>query len=168
MKLQPQWRNTDLLGDSSYVAAPFLADLSELTVVHLIRPPLDHIRSVCGIGWLGNPRNPWVAFIDHFADVLRYPAGPQRAAAQWLAWNALVEPHADLTWRLPDIDHMAIRDLAEMIDAEPNEKKIESALERTSKRTNHRKRAAVEFDDLGPLRDVMAERAEKYKIPLVA
>lgn len=168
MGLQPDWRQTTLDGDSSYIAAPFAAELAaELAVVHLIRPPLDHIRSVVGIQWLHHHRNPWVQFLNHHCGLLRYPPGPVRAAWYWLEWNRLVEPYAGSTWRLHEIGADDVQQLATVVSTDLDEERLDAALEGTSRSLNHRNRdESIVLDDLGPLRGRVIEQAERYRLPL--
>lgn len=162
------WRQTDLDGDSSYIAAPWTPDLRhELTVVHLVRAPLDHIRSVVGCSHVANGDAPWVRFIDSQIQLLRHHRGPVRAAAYWLRWNRLVDGNSHLFWRLHEIDEAHVKELADRIGASLDPERITEAVERTSKRLNHRRRdESVTLDDLGPLRDQVVEQAERYGLPL--
>lgn len=168
MGLQPDWRDAPLDGDSSYIAAPFTAELAaELTVVHLVRPPLDHIRSVVGIQWLHHHRNPWVQFLHYHCGMLTYPPGPVRAAWYWLQWNRMAERHAYLTWRLHDLDAADVMDLAEAISVEMDPEQLDLALESTSLKTGHGDRdETVTLESLGPLRQQVIEQAARYRMPL--
>lgn len=151
-------------GDVSCFAASRLP--IPVPVVWQLRPPLDVIGSLVGTGVLER------------ADVARataraarhvytgHPAGAQRAAAYWLAWNALIEPHADLTWRLPLAvgDVTGLSDLAGLgLDPE----QVRWALRRVPFTVNaHPRSRRVELAELGDLAGPVAEAAERYGLSL--
>lgn len=163
-------------GDSSYVPAPIVDQLArQLVVIHLVRPPLDMIRSVVGIAqhhpvwqpWIADVTpNPWVRFVDRHAGVLAVPAGPQRAATYWLRWNELIGSSAHLRWPLPDITADSILELAELISLPIDPEQAARAMAVTPRDVHHRERdETVTLDDLGPLAGPVAAAAAHYHVP---
>lgn len=163
-----RWRDSPMVGDSSYVAAPWVGALSrELLVVHLLRAPLDQIRSSVGVGHVHGHGKPWVEFIGRQVDLTPYRQPAVRAAAYWLRWNQLVEPHAHVTWRLHEISGDHVRDLAARIGIEVERSQVDKALDSTSPRTGHAERdESVMLESLGPLRSQAVEQAAHYRLPL--
>lgn len=166
--MQDDWQETPHLGESSFIAAPFLDQMPESVVkIHLVRPPLDVIRSICGIAHLGDREQPYVKFIDHHVGVLTEPPGPRRAARYWLEWNALAEQGCDWTWRLGEIGVDHIEALAAEVGVTLDRRHVQRALRLTSKMANHRDRAEwIEMEHLGPYQDRVAQAAEHYGVPL--
>lgn len=171
-------RSDDFDGDSSYIPAPAAPRLAaRLVIVHLVRPPLDVIRSIVGIArhhpvwrpWITDNAapNPWIRFVDHHAGVLAYPPGPQRAAAYWLRWNELVEPWAQLRWPLAAIDTDNIARLAELASLPIEVGAAARAAAGTPRDLHHRERdETVTLADLGPFEDPIVDLSGRYGVPL--
>lgn len=160
---------TPLEGDCSFIAAPFIGRYSP--AVHLVRPPLDVIRSICGNAWLANPLMPYVRFVDHHTGgaVLAQPPGPRRAAAYWVAWNRLIESgKPELRWDVTAIEPGHILDLAALVGLRVSMAKARRAQRGTDRAINHRLPPAgwITQDDLGQLAGAVVEMAAQYRIPL--
>lgn len=111
-------------GDASWLAAPFVLRLPRgSVVVHLVRDPLEVVRSHLGIGFfslrpqplpiraqnavelvrrsLGRPirrhvRAEFLRFIErHDPEILRAPSELGRCLSYWVRWNSLVERSAE-------------------------------------------------------------------------
>lgn len=166
----PRWRDESAYyGDSSFIAAPFIPEVKgQLKVVHLVRPPLDVIRSIVGIGHVGDNRSPWVQFLNAHINLTQFPPGPQRAAAYWVRWNRLIQHHKpDVTWDVNDITADDILELSMMteIDVDPGD--AGRAVQSTDRAINHRQRADwVNLDHLGRVRDEVVSLADKLGVPL--
>ncbi len=166
----PDYSTTEYDGDSCFIAAPFLEEIGDdLVKVHLIRPPLDQIRSVVGLAHVADLTRPWVSFLNIHTGIGQLPPGPQRAAAYWLRWNAMIEPHADLTWKLHDIDVNDLGQLATMAELDFLVGDLEEAVATTDRTINHRERAEwVEMEHLGPMAEPVMHAAERYGVPLAS
>lgn len=166
----PKWREQEThLGDSSFITAPFIPEVKgDLKVVHLIRPPLDVIRSIVGIAHVGNNRAPWVQFLNAHINLTQFPPGPQRAAAYWVRWNRLIQDNGpDVTWDVTKITSDHILELALMTGIEIDPADAVSAVDSTDRRINHRERADwVTVDHLGRMRGEVLAMAERLGIPL--
>lgn len=164
----PPIDKTELAGDSSYVAAPFLRQLpTSIVVVHLLRAPLDVIRSVVGRNQVARPQSwPWVRFLDHHVGILSEPDPAHRAARYWLSWNALVEPHATLTWHVADLSVADIEDLATKTGLAFDQDRAAAALADTPTDVASKARADIELDHLGPYGPLIEERAAAYHLPI--
>lgn len=170
----PDWRSPAHLGDSSFSAVPFLDELSGVTVVHLVRPPLDQIGAVVGQGLLDQvPAPPWVSFIHHHIGVLDVPAGVPRAAAYWVRWNELVAAESDLTWTLPRIGDgwqavPLVSELADRVGVDVPASVVLEASEQVPGDVNSRahKRRAVRLRDLGGWGDAVVSTASRLGVPL--
>lgn len=170
--LPEDWSTDAVDGDSSFLAAPHAAALAEagLTVVHLVREPLDVIASVVAEGMLADLTIPYAAYVAaHVPDVAEQPPGPRRAAAYWLGWNALAEDHADYTWRTGQVDEADVRALATAAGVKFVRTRVREALARVSTATNHRNATTVvDVDDLGPLAEDVLDAAERYGVVLTS
>lgn len=166
----PRWQDeTDYLGDSSFIVAPFIPEVKgKLKVVHLVRPPLDVIRSIVGIGHVGDNRAPWVQFLNAHINLTQFPPGPQRAAAYWVRWNRLIRDHGpDLTWDVTDIQPDDILELAMLTEIDVDPADAVRAVESTDRMINHRQRADwVNLDHLGRVREEVITMADRLGVPL--
>lgn len=110
-----EWHpNVDnIVADSSYMAAPFLADeiLKGAKLIHIVRDPIKVINSFCNnIYYFGNGVNDWKAnqtyekFICNFLPELKMPM-PQydRASLYYVRWNQMIEKNnPDFFFRVED------------------------------------------------------------------
>jgi len=164
----PDWQErTDLDGDCSYNAAPFLAELQgNITTALLVRPPLDQIRPAVFTGEVDTDR-PWVRFIDHYTGILEVEPGPKRAAAYWCQWNELADEHADFRFSPTSITTQLIDDLCSESGLAFDVEAARRALSSTSRQTNHRGSAeGIELADLGIYADRVVDLADRYQVPL--
>lgn len=155
-------------GDSSFAAVPFLGRVpDDVTVVHLVRPPLDVIRSVVGRGQMDAPRHwPWVRYVDHYTGILRVPVGARRAAVYWLGWNELAEARADVRWSLGGIGVDDLADLASRAGLDFDSARAEHAVEVTPRDIGSGSRADVGMYHLGRFAGQVADVADRYGLPL--
>lgn len=89
---------------SSWLAAPFLGrpELDGVTVVHLVRHPKRVIDSMTYMQLVANPPGAYRAFrLKHLPELRGLPP-VEYAAATYVKWNRMIEPHADLRWRIED------------------------------------------------------------------
>lgn len=82
--------------ESSYMAAPFLANLDDkIQIIHMIRHPIDVISSFLnGLSYFksSSPRNPYEEFIYfHLPSLKGCPTPIERAAEYYLQWNQMIE-----------------------------------------------------------------------------
>lgn len=167
----PDYSTTEFDGDSSYIAGPFAGQVkNDLTVVQLVRPPLDQIRSVVGLGHVGNLKRPWVKFIDIHAGISKEPPGPRRAAAYYVGWHELIEPHAALRWQLnvgvTAADMIELADLAGL-EVGSVEQIWQATASAVGQPVNEGKPVDwVTLDHLGPWADRVVAMADRYGVPL--
>lgn len=82
--------DTKYVVDSSWLAAPFLAQYS-CPVVHVVRSPLHCIRSLATCLLL-NPRNGWMEFMRKYCPSAFVNRDPFSTVARfYVAWNAMIE-----------------------------------------------------------------------------
>jgi hypothetical protein len=88
--------NNNLIGDSSWLAAPLLEQLSERTwVFHQVRHPIEVARSFLGIGFFDkNPsasHSPYLEFVRRHQSFDRIMNEFERFMFHWVCWNQMVE-----------------------------------------------------------------------------
>lgn len=153
-------------GDSSCFAGALLP-IPGVVAVHVIRPPLDVVASLLGRGLLSEKRHLMWQFIRRYApQVAGHPPGAARAAAWWLAWNAHIAPHADLTWRLHTLnpaDVMALSDTCGL-DLEPH--RVADAFAAVPCDINAHQHRMVNLSELGELARPVIDAAAEYGVPL--
>lgn len=155
-------------GDSSFAAAPFLDRVPDgVTVVHLVRSPLDVIRSVVGRRQMDQPRAwPWVRFVDHHTGILEIGPGARRAAAYWVRWNRLVEERADFQWHTDLITDADLIDLAHKAQMPLDPDAALEVLRSTPRDIGAGPRAEIGLYQLGDMAETVAAEAERYGLPL--
>jgi hypothetical protein len=86
----------EVWGDASWMAAPFLMTLPKsVKVIHLVRNPVDCIRSILGTGQLETP-NDYRSFAARhcWGNEDLWPTDARRVAAAmsfWARWNEIIE-----------------------------------------------------------------------------
>jgi hypothetical protein len=129
-------------GDSSFLAVPFLP-VDGTVVLHQVRHPLEFARSIVGTALLSDHRRdkPFPAAIRRHAPEVYEPARqPERAALMWTIWNTRAEAHADITYRIEDLDVALLVRLCEFLELDVSEDKAAAALDQVPKDTNRRNR----------------------------
>lgn len=96
---------SDIRADSSYMAAPFLADpmFANTKILHVVRKPMEVINSfVHGLGYFKNDCLIKEDFLDyhkfiysHVPTIQNYKNPIDRAAAYYIEWNNMIEKNAE-------------------------------------------------------------------------
>ena len=159
----PQRGRPGLQGDSSWLAVPEL-DVFDGPVLHQVRDPLDVVRSLVGIRMFSDNAHGafrWFMFAhqpgltgDDVADAMRW----------YVEWNRRCEAHAVLRYRVEDVDAALLVDVARAAGHALELDVAAAAVDAVGNGFNGRRRADLGWDDLpvGPLRDELAETAERY------
>ena len=83
--------------DSSYMSTPFLGNelLEDVSIVHLIRSPLEVISSfVKNLGYFETLNSPWEKFIClHAPSILNFETPIERACEYYFQWNSMIAKH---------------------------------------------------------------------------
>lgn len=122
--------------ESSWMAAPYLdrPGMQDLTVVHLVRDPKKTIDSMVRTGGFRPDIGAlwWefqVKFLPELAEIdAPYPHTGQmdtdgrvaRAGLFYVRWNQMIEPHADIRWRVED----PVTDLLDMLEIDYTGKEV--------------------------------------------
>jgi hypothetical protein len=134
----------ELDGDSSWYAAPFVADLPpDVIVCHQLRHPAHWIGS-----WCAGRTVETIRFLRRWAGP--YEHGPDAAAALWVRWNlgiARALEERDRPWVRYRVEETAAV-LRSTLDV-PRERMVMT--ERATPRTvNRRRRSDTRLDDVSP------------------
>lgn len=128
--------NKGLVGDSSWMAAPFLGEL-DLVVFHQLRHPAKVIRSltVSALSGLFQPGQPWGQFfLEHCPEAAEYQEGraPTIAwcAMMWMRWNQMIEPHSDFGYPLEGMGPGVVQYMLSVLGEERSLEEIKEALDR--------------------------------------
>lgn len=85
----------EVVADSSYMAAPFLSNFSESTIIHLIRHPFQVIYSflnkLCYFRYETSPTDPYEIFISKYIPELVDMSPIDRACYYYIRWNNMIE-----------------------------------------------------------------------------
>lgn len=142
------WGN--IRADSSWMAAPHLKEFSG-TVVHLLRNPLDVVNSLVGIGFF-DPNVDHGAYRDYakrWCPQAFQTADPVVAAASFVVeWGRMIEPYANLTWKVEELNAEQIRGLLLNVGGSPALPFIEKGIGKVPKDVNHRRRAGLAWGDM--------------------
>lgn len=89
--LETRWKGR--VGDSSWLAAPYLDSepLGEALVIHLVRHPLDTIRSALKIGDSSTRASRYYQFQRQFLPEMDGMDEPTRVAYRYVHWNRMIE-----------------------------------------------------------------------------
>lgn len=165
----PDWEYNR--GESSWLVAPFLGDLA-MPGVHLVRNPLEVVRSMMGIGFFDRT-NPGHKVYEDFAMAgvgEDWDAPPldeaehlDRVCAFIVRWNEMIESHGLARFRIEDLtdDIETVRDMTNALGCgKPDRNKVEKALKDTGNKTNSRPRnEKITWQDVTP---TLRELAERY------
>lgn len=145
----------DWVADSSWLAAP-CTPFADAYVVHLVRHPLDVIRSRATWGTFQRRRGPWarwaIRHVPAMADPTLSPV--ERAAVHWTGWVQLIT--ADETLRLEGVTAADIGRLARLVDS--------AAVTPALPAPNHaaaRRGRALSWADVGHIPGLL-EQAERF------
>ena len=173
-------------GDSSWMSVPFLGELPEIPIVHLVRHPRSVIRSFLSIGFFSTaydkacaerlpmrlrpPRPLGEAYIRflrrHSPRTFLEPNAQQRAQYHWVEWNSRVIGSSVnrqyFRIRLEDMSAESIRTLLDFVGVETPTSAIERALRELPPNVNARPRGEYGEDlvEGAWLNDSICELAE--------
>lgn len=160
----PPWARAD----SSWLAAPFLGNYPDAYVVHLVRNPLDTVKSFVGIRFFDDSctsHGPYREFaLEHCPEAFKLDDPTERAMAFYVLWNRRIEPHADVRVQ---VESVTADDLYPAVKASGNMSmpwEIQQALDLVPSNVNTRTRAGLTWDDLpaGRWRDELEMMAKEY------
>lgn len=137
----PSWP-AGVVGESSWLAAPFLAGLPPGTlVIHQVREPVAVVRSFLRIRFFEG-KSAWKRFAERHAPELATGTPLERCVKYWLHWNRLCQGAAALgqveyrRHRLEDVDRELLAELCVALGAPRETAAIEAALARVPRDTN--------------------------------
>jgi len=109
----------DTLGDSSWLAVPFLPVLpKDVIVIHQVRHPMAALKSLVGRElFTGNPRNKgYIDVIEEYAlGVHNYTDEVSKSVAFWLDWNKQIEDHAHFRYQLETLSAEKLTKIADLV-----------------------------------------------------
>lgn len=164
----------ELPGESSWLAAPYLANLpDDLPVLHQVREPVAFLRSKVRTRFFEVP-----SWYKSFAERVRPPlleGSPlERGMRYWLEWNRMVEAAAEeparrtLRYRLEDVGEPLLEEILETVGVTIDPERVAAALARLPRDYNTRGDRALDaglgWGDLpaGDLRDEVRDMATRY------
>lgn len=162
---EPEWG--EHFGDSSAFAAACVLDLSRTIVIHQTRDPRRVIPSLIeNRHVLGMETNAGTRFIERYMpELVEIVDLKERAAAQWVGWNHLVERASDRTyyvrWKLEELSVERLRWLWEQLGQPFDEARARKALHTQPKDTGTRGRTSP-IDLLSVRNQEFHEMAKRY------
>lgn len=156
-------RRAGMDGDCSWLAVPDLLGFGG-PVLHQVRHPLDVIRSLVGIRMFTDPAHRAFRWFM-YAELPGLRGDDVQDAMLWyVEWNARCERHADLRYRVEDVDADLLVDIARVAGHPIDHATAVEALRQVPPRFNGRPRADLGWDDLpsGMLRDRLVAAATRY------
>lgn len=156
------WRDNEWAqnAESSWLAAPFvrLPEMEGLTVVHLVRHPKKVIDSLVKVEVFeredryGN----FYRFAYKYCPGIAHEKTPkERAAHFYIAWNAMIEPWADVRWSVERDAALLLNRLGIQHD--------EKLFSDTSYNERHGPHVDTKLEDLNPwLRNAVERISERY------
>jgi hypothetical protein len=124
-------------------------------VLHQVRHPLEYTRSAVGVNFLGEERRgkPFPLVVERLTPQVYEPDSlVARTATLWREWNARAESHADVTYRIDDLDARLLLRLAELIELDIDEQRATSALGGIRHNFNRKvRREDIEWEAIAPI-----------------
>lgn len=156
----------DLDGDASWLAVPYLHTYQG-HIFHQIRDPIVVIRSLRNGDMFGDD----VTLFTQFAD-LNTPGGfkddVESAIRFMVHWLQTAEKHAELSWRVEDVNPQLITDICRRLGRPLEESRARAAVEQTPRNVNeHGHHPTIRWADLPDLPETRWLRtfAERYRYP---
>lgn len=137
------WPESSSGVEVSWLAAPYLDELpKDVRVVHLVRHPLDVVRSFLGIRFFERSEgSEFLGFVlDHCWDVGH--EGPiDQALGYWLRWNKMISPFSEVRVRVETMEPIVLYYLFEQFGIEVSRQRLEESCVELGTRHNGRDRA---------------------------
>ena len=142
----PANRSPNLIGEASWLAVPHLADYEGRVGLQL-RDPLKVMRSLLN-GDLFNLARTNV-YYRYKANYLDFCGDPILDAAWFVVeWTRLASEHADIVWRLEDLDPQLVAELTIWAGHPVDEMRVAAAMKTLSPAWNRPTRIPLEWEDL--------------------
>lgn len=127
----------------SWLAVPWLHELpSDVSIVHLVRHPLDVVRSFLGIRFFEKQWSEYTRFVMNYCpgDVLDGKPIDQ-ALGYWLGWNSMVSVSNHIRIRVECLTPAILCSLFGTLGFRLSRRKLEESFEKLGTRHNGRERA---------------------------
>jgi hypothetical protein len=179
----PPW--SPFRGDASWLAGPFLADLQGVPVAHVVRNPLNVIRSMVGIGWLARDgvHGPYEEFavavmqlhgiteVDEWESLAGVDADVRRAklihrCSVFVAfWTEMIARDGNPWWRLEDViaDLQVAKEVIEHVSGmSMDTSRVQKAWSKVNSEGKYNTRTRDESITWADLPEAIGELAEHY------
>lgn len=169
----PPWGRADV----SWLAAPFLSHYQDAFVVHLVRDPLKTVASLVGIGLFEEPDSefwneghaPYQEFARKMVPAVFEASTPLgRAVSFYLAWNEMIEPHANIRLRVEDqITGESLWPAVAAAGSKATPFEIQRKIDEVPPFVNARPRGDINWDDIpeGKEKRKLEAMADQYGYP---
>jgi hypothetical protein len=130
---------TDLKADSSWLSVPFLKQLDEIKYIHVVRDPIDVIKSFIELD-LFNDKNfgtsPYVNLINNYCN-LKYDNHIDRVISYYITWFKMIESY-DIDKIIINLENVDYNKLSEFLNTsiEPLDKKVNTKTDKKNKTIN--------------------------------
>lgn len=129
--LQSAWPHGWVGVESSWLAAPFLAQLpSHVHVVHQVRHPFDVIRSFMKYGFFEQPDDYANFCYRHVSSIHEWQDPLDRCIQYWISWNEMIEQRGVPWHRVEDLSAVQLVKMAEVAGLGISEHVFEAALKK--------------------------------------
>jgi hypothetical protein len=172
------WLTTDYVAESSWLGAPEIGNLPpRFSVLHLVRNPLDSIRSFVGIKFFSEEeltRNTYTQFAKRFCPAAFEPVHEvERALTFWVMWNREVIEEAtrakSLNYERQRIELINPNELSvflkNALDIDIAPEQIQTAITEVGTSINHRDRDGdIQWDAIpnGTIKQSAIELVNRY------
>ena len=157
-------KRSNMAGDSSALAVPFLSEFDGL-VFHQLRHPLDFMWSMTFSTGLFVKNHAWGDFLlRHCPSAAKFQEGPDPTYAWaeefWIDWNAQIRSsHPDLTWKIEDFGSSQVEDSLVLLGESRSREEITEALGMSKRYNPH---TPDEERPVVPFSSKLKEAAEGY------
>lgn len=172
-KVREALKETDLQGDSSWMAVPYLKIYPAIAAFHQVRHPLRSVNSIVARGFLDEGALRWPRGLESYTEFARtycpeafHFLPPQdRALAYWTRWNVFAREVCRMTWRVEDVSPELLAYLFKEMGCRVSPEAIGAAIDDIPHNVNHKQDIEREYtwDDFSPaLAAIAMEWARRY------
>lgn len=113
IRLEGDDQDESLMGDSSWLALPYLESEPYGRVIHVTREPIAVVRSLLSIRFF-HPETedaPYPQFLRRYSEVFQHADPVVRAVEFWVEWNRRCAAVAEVSMKIEELDYRMLSEI---------------------------------------------------------